>query len=339
MRLSQVKNIFSKIVPSVNEDLVLVDLEGFIIDSNQVNNHGDEIEVPTYDSTKEVFSKGDYNFIFIKQYNSPQFLIGIKNNKEVLNLVKLLFDEKKQEMTKLDFYRELLLGTIKREEFEELKYDFVTKELTNLRAVAFKVNKDDLKNAQMIIDNIFVFDQSILLDSETIIIITDRMDDEIIEYTNNIFSELTTELALKVTIAIGSKVLNLIDISDSVDDINNILRLADRFNIQKDVYYYEDFLIPLIVDNLPKEILVKFNKENLKKYDEIFKNKDLIFTAESFFKNDLNITETSEKIFVHRNTLIYRINKIKEISGFDLKKFDDAIRFYMILLIKNMNEK
>lgn len=339
MRLSQVKNIFSKIVPSVNEDLVLVDLEGFIIDSNQVNNHGNQIDVPTYESNTEIFSQGDYDFIFIKQYNSPQFLIGIKNNKEVLNLVKLLFDEKKQEMTKVDFYRELLLGTIKREEFEELKYDFVTKELTNLRAIAFKVNKDDLKNAQMIIDNIFVFDQSILLDSETIIIITDRMDDEVIEYTNNIFSELTTELALKVTIAIGSKVLNLMDISDSVDDINNILRLADRFNIQKDVYYYEDFLIPLIVDNLPKEILVKFNKENLKKYDEIFKNKDLIFTAESFFKNDLNITETSEKIFVHRNTLIYRINKIKEISGFDLKKFDDAIRFYMILLIKNMNEK
>ncbi|HKL41475.1 MAG TPA: helix-turn-helix domain-containing protein [Clostridia bacterium] len=339
MRLSQVKNIFSKIVPSVNEDLVLVDLEGFIIDSNQVKNHGNQIVVPVYESSKEMFSKGDYDFIFIKQYNSPQFLIGIKNNKETLNLIKLLFDEKKQEMTKIDFYRELLLGTIKREEFEELKYDFVTKDLTNLRAIAFKVDKDDLKNAQIIIDNIFVFDQSVLLDSETIIIITDRIDDEIIEYTNNIFSELTTELALKVTIAIGSKVLDLIDISDSVDDINNILRLADRFNIQKDVYYYEDFLIPLIVDNLPKEILVKFNKENLKKYDEIFKNKDLIFTAESFFKNDLNITETSEKIFVHRNTLIYRINKIKEISGFDLKKFDDAIRFYMILLIKNMNEK
>jgi len=339
MRLSQVKNIFSKIVPSVNEDLVLVDLEGFIIDSNQVKNHGNQIEVPIYESDKEIFSQGEYDFIFIKQYNSPQFLIGIINNKEILNLIKLLFDEKKQEMTKVDFYRELLLGTIKSEEFEELKHDFVTKELTNLRVIAFKVNKDDLKNAQMIIDNIFVFDQSVLLDSETIIIITARMDDEILEYTNNIFSELTTELALKVTIAIGSKVLDLIDISDSVDDVNNILRLADRFNIQKDVYYYEDFLIPLIVDNLPKEILVKFNKENLKKYDEIFKNKDLIFTAESFFKNDLNITETSEKIFVHRNTLIYRINKIKEISGFDLKKFDDAIRFYMILLIKNMNEK
>lgn len=339
MRLSQVKNIFSKIVPSVNEDLVLVDLEGFIIDSNQVKNHGKQVKVPSYESNKEIFSQGEYDFIFIKQYNSPQFLIGIKNNEETLNLIKLLFDEKKQEMTKIDFYRELLLGTIKKEEYEELKYDFVTKDLTNLRAIAFKVNKDDLKNAQMIIDNIFVFDQSILLDSETIVIITDRLDDEVIEYTKNIFSELTTELALKVTIAIGSKVLSLIDISDSLDDINNILRLADRFNIQKDVYYYEDFLIPLIVDNLPKEILVKFNKENLKKYDEIFKNKDLIFTAESFFKNDLNITETSEKIFVHRNTLIYRINKIKEISGFDLKKFDDAIRFYMILLIKNMNEK
>jgi len=339
MRLSQVKNIFSKIMPSVNEDLILADLEGFIIDSNQLNNHGNQVEVPAYASNQEVFSTGDYDFIFIKQYNAPQFLIGVKNNKEILNLIKLLFDEKKQEMTKLDFYRELLLGTIKREEFEELKYDFVTKDLTDLRAIAFKVNKDDLKNAQMIIDNIFVFDQSILLDSETIIVITERKDDKIIEYTNNIFSELTTELAVKVTIAIGSKVSTLADISHSVDDINNILRLADRFNIKKDVFYYENFLIPLIVDNLPKEILVKFNRENLKKYDEIFKNKDLIFTAESFFKNDLNITETSEKIFVHRNTLIYRINKIKEVSGFDLKKFDDAIRFYMILLIKNMNEK
>lgn len=339
MRLSQVKNIFSKIVPSVNEDLVLVDLEGFIIDSNQVNNHGNQIEIPVFQPNKEIQSKGVYDFVFIKQYNSPQFLIGIKENREILNLVKLLFDEKKQEMTKLDFYRELLLGTIRRDEFEELKYDFVTKELKNLRAVAFKVNKDDLKNAQVIIDNIFVFDQSIVLDSETIVVITDRNDEEIIEYTKNIFSELTTELTIKVTIAIGSKVPNLVGVSNSVDDINNILRLADRFNINKDVYYYEDFLIPLIIDNLPKEILVKFNKENLKKYDEIFKNKDLIFTAESFFRNDLNITETSEKIFVHRNTLIYRINKIKEISGFDLKKFDDAIRFYMILLIKNMNEK
>lgn len=339
MRLSQVKNIFSKIVPSVNEALVLVDLEGFIIDSNQVNKNGDKIEVPVFEPDQDIQSKGVYDFVFIKQYNSPQFLIGVKNNLDILNLIKLLFDEKKQEMTKLDFYRELLLGTIRRAEFEELKYDFVTKELKNLRAIAFKVTKEDMKNAQIIIDNIFVFDQSIILDSETIIVITNRDDAEMIDYTKNAFSELTTELSLKVTIAIGSKVIDLIDIGASVDDINNILRLADRFNINKDVYYYEDFLIPLIIDNLPKEILIKFNRESLKKYNEIFKNKDLIFTAKNFFKNDLNITETSEKIFVHRNTLIYRINKIKEVSGFDLKKFDDAIRFYMILLIKNMNEK
>lgn len=339
MRLSQVKNIFSKIIPSVNEALVLVDLEGHVIDSNQMDLNGKTIEVPSFVPEKVFYKANGFDFIYVKQYNSPQYLVGIENNLQMLQIIQLLFNEKKHVMTESDFYRELLLGTIKSEEYEELSHEFVGEAIKQCRCLAFKVDKKDLKNAQMIIDNIFIFDRSVVLDSETLVVITERDDESILAYAQNVFSELTTELAIKVVVAIGSKVDNLFDVHQSLEDINNILRLADRFNIVKDIYYYEDFLIPLIVDNLPKEILIKFNNENLKKYSEIFENKDLIFTAESFFKNDLNITETSEKIFVHRNTLIYRINKIKEISGFDLKKFDDAIRFYMILLIKNMNEK
>lgn len=339
MRLSQVKNIFSKVVSFVNSELILADIDGTIIDSNKIELKGSKINTFEYNKDKEIYEKDGYYYIFITKYNSPQFILGIKNDLKTLNIIKLLFDEKKKVMTKENFYRELLIGNISKSEYNDLKSEFYNGEEDEFRVIAFKIENKELKNAKLIIDNIFIFDESIIIDNETIAIITTRKEDEILDLSKKIFSEISTELATKNTIIIGSNVKKLYNINRSLDDVYNVLRLSERFNIKKDVYYYEDFLIPVIVDNIPHNLLIRFNNENLKKYKEIFENKDLLFTAENFFKNNLNITETSEKIFVHRNTLIYRINKIKEISGFDLKKFDEAMRFYMILLIKNMNEK
>ena len=339
MNLSQIKNVFSKIVSFVDADLILTDLNGIIIDSNRISLNGKEVLIPEFDNDKEVFEKSGYYFIFIKQYNSPKFLIGIKDNKSILNIIKLLFDEKKQMMTESDFYRELLLGNIEKSNYKDLKDEFISESKDNYRVIILKASNGNLKNLSIIIDNIFVFDLNLILDSETIVVITSRKDNEIIEMCNFLFTEIYTELSLKTQITIGSKVNKLYVINKSLEDALSIIRLAERFNIKNDIYYYEDFLVPLIVDNMNKDLLLKLNKNNSDKYNKIFQNKDLIFTAESFFKNNLNITETSEKIFVHRNTLIYRINKIKEISGFDLRLFDDALKFYIILLIKNMNEK
>ncbi|MEA1976108.1 MAG: helix-turn-helix domain-containing protein, partial [Bacillota bacterium] len=241
--------------------------------------------------------------------------------------------------TESDFYRELLLGNIEKSNYEDLKDEFISVNKDAYRIIIVKASNDNLKNLSIIIDNIFVFDLNLILDSETIVVITSRKDSEITEMCNFLFGEIYTELSLKTQITIGSKVNKLYNINKSLEDALSIIRLAERFNIKNDICYYEDFLVPLIVDNMNKDLLIKLNKNNSDKYNKIFQNKDLIFTAESFFKNNLNITETSEKIFVHRNTLIYRINKIKEISGFDLRLFDDALKFYIILLIKNMNEK
>lgn len=68
--------------------------------------------------------------------------------------------------------------------------------------------------------------------------------------------------------------------------------------------------------------------DNIKK---ILQDKELVDSLESFFANNLNISETSRNTFVHRNTIVYRLDKIKRITGFDVRNFDDAVCFRMFL--------
>ncbi|MDM8533271.1 helix-turn-helix domain-containing protein [Clostridiaceae bacterium HSG29] len=339
MGLTQIKNIFSKIASSINNDIVLTDLNGVIIDCNRTELNGSIVKIPEFIEGKEIFSEENYDFIFIKQYNFPRYLLGIKDNIQMLNVVSLLFNDKNYKMTEANFYRELVLNNIKKENYDELKKEFKIEDRNYYRLIIAKVENSEIKNAKYIIDNIFIFDKNIILDSESIAIITSKPDVEIENLCNMLFIEFSTDISKNIKLLVGSKVDELYDINSSLKDIYNILKLIEKFNIVKDIYFYEDFLIPLLIGSTRKDLLIQLNDENNKKYDKIFKNKDLIYTAKNFFKNNLNITETSEKIFVHRNTLIYRINKIKEISGFDLKLFEDAMRFYIILLIKDMDEK
>ena len=61
---------------------------------------------------------------------------------------------------------------------------------------------------------------------------------------------------------------------------------------------------------------------------------ETLFTIYKFFENNLNVSETARKLFVHRNTLVYRLEKIKKLTGLDLREFDDAITFKVALMVK-----
>ena len=63
-------------------------------------------------------------------------------------------------------------------------------------------------------------------------------------------------------------------------------------------------------------------------------DQETLFTIQKFFENNLNVSETSRKLFVHRNTLVYRLEKIKKLTGLDLREFDDAIVFKVALMVK-----
>ena len=69
--------------------------------------------------------------------------------------------------------------------------------------------------------------------------------------------------------------------------------------------------------------------------NNVFKDGDMVDTIKAFFENDLNISQTSKKCFMHRNTLIYRLNKIENITGLNIKKFEEALILKLIILYSN----
>ena len=66
-------------------------------------------------------------------------------------------------------------------------------------------------------------------------------------------------------------------------------------------------------------------------------DQETLFTINKFFENNLNVSETARKLFVHRNTLVYRLEKIKKLTGLDLREFDDAITFKVALMVKKVS--
>ena len=113
---------------------------------------------------------------------------------------------------------------------------------------------------------------------------------------------------------------------------NNLiaLKIGDKFQIKPEIYNIEEMYLERAIFNLSKEYIGELKEE----YKDIFSgfNHELIQTLEEVLKCDLSLTKASKKLFVHRNTLMYRIEKIKKETGFDIRNFKEATFLYILYM-------
>ena len=105
------------------------------------------------------------------------------------------------------------------------------------------------------------------------------------------------------------------------------------FDTEKSIISYENLGIARLIYQLPTTLCDMFLKEVFKRGSIDSLDQETLFTIQKFFENNLNVSETSRKLFVHRNTLVYRLEKIKKLTGLDLREFDDAIVFKVALMV------
>ena len=89
-----------------------------------------------------------------------------------------------------------------------------------------------------------------------------------------------------------------------------------------------------MIYQLPTKLCEMFLQEVFKKGSIELLDSETIITIQKFFENNLNVSETSRKLYVHRNTLVYRLDKIYKLTGLDLRTFDDAIVFKVAMMVK-----
>ena len=145
---------------------------------------------------------------------------------------------------------------------------------------------------------------------------------------------LKNELRIKTVIGIGTVADHLRELADSYKEAQTAIEVGKVFDTEKSIMHYEDLGIGRLIYQLPTTLCEIFLSEVFKKNSIDSLDQETLFTINKFFENNLNVSETSRKLFVHRNTLVYRLEKIKKLTGLDLRQFDHAIVFKVALMVR-----
>ncbi|MGN1017119.1 MAG: PucR family transcriptional regulator [Faecousia sp.] len=145
---------------------------------------------------------------------------------------------------------------------------------------------------------------------------------------------LKNELRIKTVIGIGTVADHLRELADSYKEAQTAIEVGKVFDTEKSIMHYENLGIGRLIYQLPTTLCEIFLSEVFKKNSIDSLDQETLFTINKFFENNLNVSETSRKLFVHRNTLVYRLEKIKKLTGLDLRQFDHAIVFKVALMVR-----
>lgn len=145
---------------------------------------------------------------------------------------------------------------------------------------------------------------------------------------------LNRELDSKTVIGVGTIVGHVRDLARAYKEAGVAIEVGKVFDTEKSIINYENLGIGRLIYQLPTTLCEMFLQEVFKKNPIDSLDQETLFTINKFFENNLNVSETARKLFVHRNTLVYRLEKIKKLTGLDLREFDDAITFKVALMVK-----
>ena len=156
---------------------------------------------------------------------------------------------------------------------------------------------------------------------------------ELDKTANMILDMLNTEAMTKVRVAYGTVINDIKEVSRSYKEAKMALDVGKIFYASKNVIAYSNLGIGRLIYQLPIPLCKMFIREVFdgKSPDEF--DEETLTTINKFFENSLNVSETSRQLYIHRNTLVYRLDKLQKSTGLDLRVFEDAITFKIALMV------
>ena len=159
--------------------------------------------------------------------------------------------------------------------------------------------------------------------------------DELMNIAETIVAMVNGEAMMNVKVAFGTIVSELKDVSKSYKEAKMALDVGKIFYAEKNVAAYSTLGIGRLIYQLPINLCKIFIEEIFGDNVPSDLDEETLNTINKFFENNLNVSETSRQLFVHRNTLVYRIEKLQKSTGLDLRNFDDALTFKIALMVVN----
>ena len=175
------------------------------------------------------------------------------------------------------------------------------------------------------------------VDEKNIIVVKEVGENEGYEELNKIAESMVNlfraDADSDVHVAYGTIVGEIKEVSRSYKEARMALDVGKIFFEEKDVIAYSTLGIGRLIYQLPTTVCEMFLREVFKQGSIESLDQETLFTINKFFENSLNVSETSRQLYIHRNTLVYRLDKLQKSTGLDIRVFDDALTFKIAMMV------
>ena len=332
-------------------DLMVMDVEGRTLAKTIPGSENIEEAVATFaESPAESQAMMDCQFFKVNDDKQLEYVLVAKGGSDNTNTFMVgkmaafqltnLLVAYKERFDKDNFIKNLLLDNL-------LLVDIYNraKKLhieTDVKRVVFIIETRNEKdnNALETVRNLFASktkDFITAVDEKNIILVKEVKNneayDELMKIAKTVVDMLNTEAMSSVHVAFGTIVNAIKEVSRSYKEAKMALDVGKIFYSDKNIIAYSNLGIGRLIYQLPIPLCRLFIKEIFdgKSPDEF--DDETLTTINKFFENSLNVSETSRQLYIHRNTLVYRLDKIQKATGLDLRVFEDAITFKIALMV------
>ncbi len=341
--LTQLKKDVKRVVGVIDDSETVIACSDEIRIGNTVDNI-----LTIFDSSGEIKCIGGFSYKKIETFNKTEYIVFCEGDDEIASnactmlgihflTLKQYYDEK---YDRNSFVKNIIVDNI-------LPGDVLyrTRELhltIDVKRVVYlvRISKSVENSALDILQNLFPDkkkDFVIRIDDHDIVVIKELDDNadksSTIQLAQNIFDTLSSEEMISLSVGVSTIVNSIQELGQAYRESRIALEVGKVFDTEKNIISYDNLGIGRLIYQLPTTLCELFLNEVFKKESINVLDSETIYTIQKFFENNLNVSETSRKLFVHRNTLVYRLDKIKKLTGLDLREFDDAIIFKVAMMV------
>lgn len=344
------QNVIEGIKTISRVDICIMDTEGKVL--AQTMNRADDLEsavLAFVESQAESQSLQSTHFFKVFDENQLEYVLAVRGESEDAYMVgkmaafqvQNLIVAYRERYDKDNFIKNLLLDNLLLIDIynraKKLHIDVEARRAVFI--VETSVEKDNM--ALETVRTMFVSSKSrdfiTAVDEKNIIIVKElRPNDsysELERIGKVVLDMLNTEAMSKVRVSYGTIVTELKDVSRSYKEAKMALDVGRIFYTERNIIAYSNLGIGRLIYQLPMPLCKMFIREIFDGQLPGDFDEETIMTINKFFENNLNVSETSRQLYIHRNTLVYRLDKIQKMTNLDLRTFEDAITFKMALMV------
>ncbi|MDB4866679.1 MAG: PucR family transcriptional regulator [Cohnella sp.] len=188
----------------------------------------------------------------------------------------------------------------------------------------------------------------LILTSDRLLVEAETADDEVVEgherkvilgsLGSGLHQMVTGEWGGECHIAVGEPIDPTESVVHTVAILRETIQLGRKFHVGMQVHLPWLIHLERLLNGIPEPARIRFVEEMMGRPD-LFNDAETVSTLDAFFSMDCNVSETAKKLFIHRNTLLYRLDKIKQEAGLDVRSFNDAVLVRILLLLYKVTKR